>query len=126
MVKREQFVIALNRAFADLDSDFILSNATDDVKWEIVGEKTVSGKKEFKKALNSMQGGAPFEIIVGKVIDSQDKSIVEGVVEVKVEPGKIKRYAFCDIYLFEDAKSNTFSNLRTYISQLKNKTNVEY
>ena len=119
MKERELLIKKLNDAFANCDTDFLANSVTDEVKWEIVGEKTISGRKEFEHSLEQMRHGGPTEIKVNEVISVKEKSIVEGTVEFSVEPGKKKKYAFCDIYIFSSSDGTKFKELRTYVANLK-------
>ncbi|MCG9972403.1 nuclear transport factor 2 family protein [Christiangramia crocea] len=119
MGSRKEFVKKINEAFAKCDTKFIADNVTDDIQWKIVGEKTISGRHAFENALGRMKLGGPMQITVVDFISGKDKTVVEGIVEIKIEPGKIKEYAFCDIYVFKDSDTTKFKELRTYISQIK-------
>ncbi len=119
MGSRKEFVKKINAAFAECNAEFIAKSVTDDIEWKIVGEKVISGRTDFENALERMKLGGPMKISLVDFISEKEKAVVEGIVEIKVEPGKIKKYAFCDIYVFEDADTNKFKELRTYISQIK-------
>lgn len=121
MKKREKFLIKLNEAFAKCDAEFIAKNVTDDIRWIIVGEKEISGREEFEDSLERMKEGGEMSIEVVEIIMEDSKAVVEGIVETRIEPGKLLRYAFCDIYEFPDPDKNKVSQLRTYVSKLKNK-----
>ncbi|TRO66502.1 nuclear transport factor 2 family protein [Christiangramia sabulilitoris] len=121
MKDREELLKKLNEAFASCNTDFLTASVTDDVSWQIVGEKTISGKKNFEKSLDRMRLGGPVEIKVSQIIISDEKSVVEGIVEFQVEPGKKKKYAFCDIYVFAENDEQKFKELRTYVAHLKKK-----
>ncbi|MDX1428538.1 MAG: hypothetical protein R3206_12005 [Salegentibacter mishustinae] len=121
MKEREKFITEINKAFANCDSDFISKNVTDDIKWVIVGEKVISGRKDFEASLDRMKLGGPLEIQVNNMINEKNKSVVEGVVMMKQDAGKKKKYAFCYIFIFPDANEHKFSELRTYVSPFRNK-----
>ncbi|SDR79839.1 nuclear transport factor 2 family protein [Gramella sp. MAR_2010_147] len=118
MAKREKLLMELNNAFAKCDTKFLADNVTDDIIWNIVGEKTISGKEEFEKSLARMKIGGPLNIVVTDMITHQAKSVVEGVVEFNVEPGKKRMYSFCDVYIFSKS-DNKVKELRTYVTQIK-------
>ncbi|MCP9200393.1 nuclear transport factor 2 family protein [Gramella sp. GC03-9] len=124
MKNREKLMTKINKAFAEGDAEFISNSVTDDIKWVIVGEKTISGKTEFEASLDRMKLGGPLEIIVKNVINEKEKCVVEGIVEMKLEPAKAKKYAFCDIYIFPDEVSNKFRELRTYVSPIRDKLSI--
>lgn len=121
MKDREKLLKKLNDAFASCDTDFLNNSVTDNIIWDIVGEKKISGRKDFEKSLDRMSHGGPTKIIVNEIFSSGNRSVVEGIVEFFVEPGKKKKYAFCDVYIFSDKDESKFTELRTYVAQLKNK-----
>lgn len=119
MEEREKFLNELNNAFAACDIKFLMASVTDDIQWIIVGEKTISGKKDFEKSLKKMSKGGPMKITVREIINNSGKSVVEGVVEFVVEPGKKRKYAFCDVYIFSESNNKKVKELRTYVTQIK-------
>jgi len=121
MKEREKLIKKFNEAFAKCDTDFLANSVTDDIIWNIVGEKIISGKKDFEKSLDRMTHGGPTEIKVSEIINSENRSVVEGIVEFYVEPGKKKKYAFCDVYIFSENDDKKFKELRTYVALLKKK-----
>jgi ketosteroid isomerase-like protein len=121
MGDREKLLRKFNEAFAKCDTDFLAESVTDDIEWKIIGEKVISGKKEFEKSLARMKVGGPLEIIVNDIILAEERSVVEGIVQFKVEPGKVMKYAFCDVYIFSDSDENKFRELRTYVTNIKKK-----
>ena len=121
MKEREKLLKKFNDAFASCDTDFLANSVTDDIIWNIVGEKIISGKKDFQKSLDRMKHGGPTEIKVSEIIISDDRSVVEGIVEFYVEPGKKKKYAFCDVYIFSKTDDTKFKELRTYVALLNKK-----
>jgi len=119
MEGRENLLKELNNAFASCDINFLSNSVTNDIQWIIVGEKTISGKKDFEKSLVKMSQGGPLNINVFEIITQKEKSVVEGIVEFMVEPGKKRKYAFCDVYIFSDTDKNKVKELRTYVTQIK-------
>ncbi|MCH4823086.1 hypothetical protein ML462_07845 [Gramella lutea] len=121
MKDREKLLKQLNDAFANCDTVFLNNSVTDDIIWEIVGEKKIAGRKDFENSLDRMSHGGPTKIIVNEILSSGNRSVVEGIVEFFVEPGKKRKYAFCDVYIFSETEENKFNELRTYVAQLKHK-----
>ncbi len=121
MNERKKLLKKLNNAFASCDTEFLANSVTEDITWKIIGEKIISGKKDFEKSLDRMRHGGPTEIKVKEIIISKKKSVVEGIVEFYVEPGKKRKYAFCDVYIFSETDTTKFKELRTYVTQLKKK-----
>ncbi|MGA8852851.1 MAG: nuclear transport factor 2 family protein [Christiangramia sp.] len=119
MGEKEELLRKLNDAFANCNTQFLANSVTNDILWKIVGEKTISGKKEFEESLEKMRLGGPMKITIEDITISDEKSVVEGMVEFKIEPGKLRKYAFCDIYIFSETDERKFRELRTYVTQIK-------
>lgn len=121
MSSRKEFLIKLNEAFANCDTPFISNSVTNNFEWRIIGEKKITGRAAFEEALERMKRGGPMKISLSNMVNEKEKAVVEGMVEMKIEPGDIRQYSFCDIYIFKDADSNKIKELRTYISGMKKK-----
>ena len=119
MEAREELLRQLNKAFAKWDIKFLADNVSDNFRWVIVGERTISGRKDFKNSLEQMKRGGPMMISVIDISTFQEKSLVEGTVEFMLEPGKKRKYSFCDVYVFSDSERNKVAELRTYVTQMK-------
>tara|TARA_B100000929_G_C15479491_1_gene410702 strand:+ start:69 stop:434 length:366 start_codon:yes stop_codon:yes gene_type:complete len=119
MKGREKLIRKLNEAFAIWDTNFLVDNVSDNFRWIIVGEKTISGRKDFENSLEQMKRGGPMTISVQDINTFQEKSFVEGIVEFMLEPGKKRKYSFCDVYIFSDSEKNKVEELRTYVTQIK-------
>ncbi|MFV8225845.1 nuclear transport factor 2 family protein [Christiangramia aquimixticola] len=115
---RNKLIKKLNNAFAECDTRFLADSVTDDIQWKIVGEKTIAGKEQFERSLEKMRLGGPMNITIQDVLHTDKRSVVEGTVEYKTEPGRKKRYAFCDVYIFSDSDESKFRELRTYVSKV--------
>ncbi|MUP45731.1 nuclear transport factor 2 family protein [Gramella sp. BOM4] len=124
MSNREKLIKKINKAFADGDAEFISKCVTEDIRWVIVGEKTIAGRKDFEASLDRMKLGGPLEISVENLINEKEKCVVEGTVAMKVNQAKAKKYAFCDIYIFPDENSDKFKELRTYVSPIKDNQSI--
>ncbi len=120
MENKRDFLDKMNIAFADCNTEFIAANVTEDIKWVIIGEKTISGIEDFKESLEKMSLGGPLEIVVKDMIITGHKALVEGVVKMKKGPNHKNKYAFCDVYIFDNGSDNMVKELRTYITRLKN------
>jgi hypothetical protein len=49
------FLTKITTAFAKGDSKFILGSVTDDIRWNIVGDKVIEGKDRFAEAMKQMK-----------------------------------------------------------------------
>ncbi|WP_159039942.1 nuclear transport factor 2 family protein [Christiangramia fulva] len=114
---KKDLIEKMNEAFASCDLDFLVSNVTEDIKWDIVGEDKLSGLDEFREQLEKMKENGPMDITVNDIIIDDDRAVVEGIFQLK-EPGKRRRFAFCDVYVFKKDK-NKVRELRTYVTKMK-------
>ncbi len=119
MTKKEKYLREINKAFSESNIEFLVGCASQNIKWVVIGDRIISGREDFEYFLNRMKKAGPMEIEIKEIISKENKSIVEGIVKLKYEPGKKKTYAFCDVYVFEDDASYKIKELRTYITQLK-------
>lgn len=101
----------LNVAFAKGDIEFIRESVSDDISWNIVGDKQIQGKSDFDKALEQMQSSEAVELIIGKIITHGKEGAVSG--EIKTADGKV--YAYCDIYEFRGAKGASIRSIESYV-----------
>jgi hypothetical protein len=52
---KNAFVQKITIAFAKGDSKFILSNVTDDIRWNMIGDQPIQGKDHFVETPQSMK-----------------------------------------------------------------------
>lgn len=95
----KEIVAKVNAAFAANNVDGFLSFCADDVKWTMVGEKTVNGKDAIRQWLASMDMEPP-EFTVENVIAEGDLVAAHGDMTMKDKDGKTMPYSYCDIYRF--------------------------
>lgn len=115
MKEREEFLRKVNRAYTEGNIQFLMEHITDNICWEIVGEKYIGGKSEFKEVLDQMQEMPSMEVEVDNIIISDQFGIVEGVVTSRNRLGQKKHFGFCDIYKFEEAPEIMISNIKSYV-----------
>jgi len=87
-----------NVALASADVETVLEWVSEDIRWKLVGNQVVEGKKEFGKAL----GGSNMrvaELVIENIITHGKTAAVDG--ELELENGF--RLSFCDIYRFKSA-----------------------
>ncbi len=111
----EKFLRDVNKAFSEVDSQFLLNHITDDFCWIIVGEKTVGGRIEFSEALEEMQGMPPMKIDIQNVILTNESAVVEGIVVGRNRNDQKKYFGFCDIYKLSAEKDPKISKMTSYV-----------
>ncbi|MTI86942.1 MAG: nuclear transport factor 2 family protein [Balneolaceae bacterium] len=116
MTKKEAFVKRINEAFANNDVETIIGHMTDDIRWEIIGDTTLEGKDEVEDGLREMAHDDPLELTVKNIITHGYTAAVDGTMKV---PGTGEVYAFCDVYQFRGAKTQTIKEMTSYVIKVK-------
>lgn len=111
----EQFLREVNKAFSEVNSDFLLNKITNDFCWTIVGEKTVSGKSEFSAALEEMKGMPNMKISIENIMTDGQRATIEGVVVGRNKNGQKKSFAFADIYELEGTNEPKIKRMTSYV-----------
>lgn len=109
--KNQELLEEINEAFARSDTDFIADHLTDTIRWEIVGDRTIEGKKAFIKALKEMEVDEPMELTTHHIITHGKEAAVNG--EMKRADGEA--YAFCDVYKFSGFKNPEITEMTSYV-----------
>ncbi|MCI0554469.1 MAG: nuclear transport factor 2 family protein [Anaerolineae bacterium] len=109
------FLQELTIAFAKRDSKFILSNVTDDIRWNILGDKVVRGKVDFAEALEQMKNEKAVQLTVYHVATHGKAGAVNGTTKLK----NGKTHAFCDVYEFSNSKGTTVKKITSYIIEIE-------
>ncbi len=113
---KEEFLRRFNNAFLKNDIAFILDSLTDDVHWEMVGDRTFSTKEEVKASFDEMNNNEGLAALEIETIITHGKSAaVSGTMKMKTKEGKITTYGFCDIYGFSGYKNPKIKKLTAYI-----------
>lgn len=115
MNNNQEFFQRINEAFANSDTDFIAASVTDDIVWNMVGEKVIQGKESFIKELKTMESENPYEINIKHMITHGKTAAVDGVMKMTDKSGKIKIYAFCDIYRLNGFKNAKIKEMTSYV-----------
>lgn len=112
----ENLLRRINEAFARNDREYILKHVTDDIVWEVVGyQDTIRGKEDFERVLKEMDGPREMELQISNIVIQPGSAAVDGVILVRNELKKDKKYAFCDIYKLKGEKSPKISEMISYV-----------
>lgn len=98
---KREFLKNFNVAFGKGNVEFLTDNVTEDVIWNMVGNKIIEGKDDYSKAINKMKEKKISEYVIEKIVTHGKEGAVNGI--VKMEDGK--NYAFSDFYEFKNTKS---------------------
>jgi uncharacterized protein len=102
--KNKEIVRNVNKGFEAADADIILSYLTDDIRWEVPGAFTVTGKEEYRKQIfNDAFEKGPVITIKNEIAEGNYVA-VEGRVENKMKNGHIFKAVFHNTYYLENEK----------------------
>jgi ketosteroid isomerase-like protein len=107
---RRKFLADFNLAFAAGDTAFIMEHVSDDIHWEMVGDKTVEGKTAMTQEVKTMTRWKTVSFTLHSVITHGREAAANG--ELHFAGGQ--RVAFCDVYTFKGAKGNTLQGIKSY------------
>ena len=107
---KKEFLKDFNVAFATGNAEFIIDNVSDDIHWYMYGDREFEGKTDFAKEINIMKDYVADEVIVHSIVTHGTEAALNG--EIKMSG---KTYAFCDVYQFTRAGSNTIKEMRSYV-----------
>ncbi|TJZ49429.1 nuclear transport factor 2 family protein [Sphingobacterium olei] len=108
---KNTFVKDFNVAYTKGDIDALGSMVSDEVTWELLGNKVISGKAEFIKALEEMKKKEVLECTVETAISHGKSASASG--RMTMSDGDT--YAFADIYEFSSTKGNQIKHIKSYI-----------
>lgn len=83
-------------ALADNNHAFILNWLADDIQWELVGDRLVSGRTAVTGMLRDTAQTAVDEVTVANIITHGDAGSVNGTVQY----ADGRRFGFCSVYTF--------------------------
>ncbi len=95
-----EFLKEFNIAFAKGNLEFIAESITDNIIWNIIGDRKIEGKEKFTEELEKMKSEKATELIIDQILSHGKEGATNGI--MKMENGK--KYAFSDFYKFEGAK----------------------
>ena len=111
---KKAFLRDFNMAFARADIPALLAAVTDDFRWEMVGDKVISGKEAFANALESMKQHTASELVLDAIITHGREAAVAGTMVM----ADGKRFRFADIYTFRGAKGDKIAALTSYVVEV--------
>tara|TARA_R110002124_G_scaffold274893_3_gene444974 strand:- start:1698 stop:2078 length:381 start_codon:yes stop_codon:yes gene_type:complete len=112
---KKRFLKDFNVAFATGDAGFIIEHVSEDIRWEVYGDKSIQGKGQFSKEINLMASSVADEIAIHSIITHGKEASLQG--EMKMGE---KTYAFCDVYRFTSAGSFMIKEMFSYVIEIKN------
>jgi uncharacterized protein len=108
----KQIVHEINKSFMEGDPEKFLSLCDENVRWEIVGERSITGKAAIRDFMSSVKDCPPPTFSVLDIIAEGDIVMCHGDMEMKGLEDEVQDYAYCDVYHFDQTK---VIDLRSYI-----------
>lgn len=120
MTERESFLRTFNDAFLTNDIDFIVSQLSEDVIWNMVGDQKITGKEKVREAMEQMGSGTMkvVEMTIEKCITHGREAAVNGTMKM-LDKGNEITFGFCDVYTFSGFKNAKIKELTSYVVPLK-------
>jgi uncharacterized protein len=107
----------------DKKNFFNLDYIADDIKWNIIGDTTIIGKKNFLQAIEMEERESLPVITIKNVIAEKEYVVVESKGKTATKGGKPYRPAYCDIYRIKNGK---IQEMTTYfINTASNKNAIK-
>jgi hypothetical protein len=102
-------------AFANGNSDIIIGNLADDIRWEMVGDQTINNKSEAKTKVVEMLDGSIEELNIDNIVTHGDAGAVQGT--MKFRGGQL--FSFCDFYNFTShGKNAKIKRIQSYVVEI--------
>lgn len=105
-----EFLKQFNIAFVERNVAFLTENVTDDIVWNMIGDKKLEGIKAFTEELEKMQSVKASKLILNQILSHGKEGAANGV--MTMENGK--QYAFSDFYMFQSAKGEKLKAITSY------------
>lgn len=101
-----------NIAYAKQELQAMLDQLTDNISWDWVGDKHVTGKEQVAKVLEKMIAQRAAEFTLQKILTHGKFGAVDGTITMPDGSS----YGFCDIYVFSsNAKNAKIAEITTYV-----------
>lgn len=107
------FIQKFTVAFAKMDIKFLVDNITEDIQWNIVGDRIIRGKDDFASALQEMKSAE--EITILHITTHGKSGAADG--NLKFKSGRT--FGFCDVYEFSNAKGDKIKAIMSYVIEIE-------
>lgn len=108
------FLKEFNIAFAKGNLEFLIENVTDEIVWNIIGNRKIEGKEKFTEELAKMKSEKATELIIDQILSHGKAGASSGI--MKMQNGK--KYAFSDFYMFKNTKSTDLKSITSYVIEI--------
>ena len=118
--KRKEIVEKVNASFAAGSPEALFENSTENLVWNMVGEKVSTGHQEIRDWMKQMEGSEPPQFTVDKIVAEGDSVVCFGDMTMTEPKEAAGNYSYVDVYTFAGDK---ITELRSYV--VKHKTEGE-
>jgi len=108
------FLKEFNIAFAKNNLDFIIENVTDEIVWNIIGDRKIEGREDFMDELKKMKSEKTTELFIDQILSHGKTGASNGI--IKMQNGK--KYAFSDFYVFQNTKTTQLKSITSYVIEI--------
>ncbi|WP_017446878.1 nuclear transport factor 2 family protein [Gayadomonas joobiniege] len=105
-----ELITQFNIAFAKADIEFLTEHVTDDIEWNIMGDKHLLGKNQFIDHLENIKCEKVAELTIYQVLSHGKVGAANGL--LKMPDGQ--HYSFADFYRFHDEKGVKIKEITSY------------
>jgi ketosteroid isomerase-like protein len=87
--------------FRRSDHARILDCLTDDVVWDLLGYRHLSGKDEFDREIENEDFTGSPTLVLDRLVEEGDTVVAIGTGEATRKGGAVHRFCYCDVFTFE-------------------------
>lgn len=109
-----EFLKEFNIAFAEGNVKFLTESVTDEIIWNIIGDRKIEGSENFAKELEKMKEQKTTELILDQILSHGKEGAANGI--IKIQNGK--KYAFSDFYTFNNTKGKKLKSITSYLIEI--------
>lgn len=109
-----EFLKEFNIAFAEGNVKFLTESVTDEIIWNIIGDRKIEGSENFAKELEKMKEQKTTELILDQILSHGKEGAANGI--IKIQNGK--KYAFSDFYTFNNTKGRKLKSITSYLIEI--------
>ncbi|WP_424493263.1 nuclear transport factor 2 family protein [Salinimicrobium sp. GXAS 041] len=106
-----EFLKEFNIAFAKGNVEFITASVTDDIVWNIMGDRKIEGKERFTEELEKMKAIKASELRLDRILTHGKEGALNGIMTMQ----NGEKYAFSDFYSFSGAKGTKVKSITSYV-----------
>lgn len=108
------FVQEITIALAKGDVKSVLNSLTEDIRWNIVGDRVLQGTEQFVEALQAKKNEKVVELNIHHIATHGKAGAVDGTLKFEN-----RSLAFCYVYEFSNAKGIAIKEITSYIIEIK-------